>query len=315
MGRKVRLHFLICFYITTVAFGQSKNDYNVYHQTVLKAEQQIASEKYTAALTLYEELFKVYDFVFLRDYQVASQLAAITKNKEKTLTYIDLGIQAGWTFKSIKKKVLFKQYLTKEDWKTIKGKFDSLRTLYENKLNKELMVKVKKMSSKDQWNAFKVFVRFGEKAKTRYTEKKFIPHSEQQMSILKDILLTHGYPGEKLVGNGIWMSTIISHHNSISTVYNRKDTLYPSLMPKLKEALQNGQLSPYQYAIIDDWYLTSINDTTKPTYDIIRTPSLENVSKANTLRANIHIRSIALRDKLLDIQEKTGMYLYIMDIW
>lgn len=315
MGRKVLLHFLICFYITTAAFGQSKNDYNVYHKTVLKAEQKIASQEYAAALTIYEEVFKAYDFIFRRDYQVASQLAAIIKNKEKTLTYIELGIQAGWTFKSIKKKTVFKQYLTKEDWKTIKGKFPSLRISYENKLNKELMTKVKKMSSKDQWKALKALVRFGEKAQIRYAEKKFAPHSEQQMAILKDILLTQGYPGEKLVGNGVWMSTIISHHNSISTAYNRKDILYPSLMPKLKEALQNGQLSPYQYAIIDDWYLTSLNDTTKPTYGIIRTPSSENVSKTNALRANIHIRSIALRDKLLGIQEKTGMYLYIMDIW
>lgn len=315
MGRKVLIHYLICFYVTATAFGQSKNDYTVYHQTVLKAEEQIASEKYAAALTIYEQLFNEYDFVFRRDYQIASQLAAITKDKEKTLTYIDLGIQAGWTFKSIKKKALFKQYLTKEDWKIIKEKFASLRVLYEDKLDKELMIKVKKMYSKDQWNALKAFVRIGKKAQTRYAEKKFAPHSEQQIATLKNIFLTHGYPGEKLIGNGIWTSTIISHHNSISTAYNQKDTLYASLEPKLKEALQNGQLSPYQYAIIDDWYLTSINDNTKPTYGIINTPSLENVSRTNTLRTKIHIRNIALRDRLLDIQEKTGMILYITDIW
>ena len=315
MTKKLLLSYTVYLLVITFSLGQSKNDYTTYHQSVLDIEQEIIAEKYSDALLMYEQLFETYDFIFLRDYKIASQLAAYTENKEKTLAYIELGIQGGWTLKSIKKHTLLKKYLSKEDWKIIKKKYPSLVAIYEHKLNKEVQVQVKKMSAKDQWKALKALFRFSDKAQTRYSENKFAPHSEQQMAKLMDIIANHGYPGEKLVGKGYWMSTIISHHNSISTPYNQKDTLYLSLIPKLKEAIQDGSLSPYQFAIIDDWYLTSLNDDSKPNYGIIRPPSPENISKTNAPRAAIGIRTIALRDSLLTVEDKTGIRLYITDIW
>ena len=74
--------------------------------------------------------------------------------------------------------------------------------------------------------------RIGSKSQDNYAENKFAPHSEQQISELRDILLEIGYPGEKLIGNDYWVSTILSHHNSISQAYNKKDRLYPELKPQ-----------------------------------------------------------------------------------
>ncbi|WP_299685572.1 hypothetical protein [uncultured Dokdonia sp.] len=315
MIKKLLLSYFICLCTISAIIGQSKNDYTVYHQSVLQIEQKIVSEKYGDALSMYEQLFNSYDFVFIRDYKIASQLAAYTKNKEKTLAYIELAIQSGWTLKAIKKNKLFKEYLTKEDWKTLKNKYDSLVAIYEDTLNKEVQSQVKKMFAKDQWKAFKALFRFSEKAQTRYTENKFAPHSEQQIAKLMDIIAIQGYPGEQLVGKGYWTSTIISHHNSISTSYNRKDTLYPPLIPILKEAIKKGQLSPYQFVIIDDWYLTSLNDDSKPTYGIIKPLPPEHIAKTNNPRTTIGIRTIPLRDSLLTVEEKTGIRLYITDIW
>ncbi|WP_299765463.1 hypothetical protein [uncultured Dokdonia sp.] len=315
MTKKQLVFFTVYFFAIALSLGQSTTDYTIYHQNVLKTEQHIVDENYSDALFIYEQLFKTYDFIFLRDYKIASQLAAYTKNKEKTLSYIELGIQAGWSLTSIKKHTLLKKYLSKEDWKIIKKKYDSLTSIHERTLNKEVQAQVKKMYAKDQWKALKALFRFSEKAQTRYAENKFAPHSEQQIAKLMDIMATYGYPGEQLVGKGYWTSTIISHHNSISTTYNRNDTLYTTLIPVLKEAIQKGQLSPYQFAIIDDWYLTSLNDDSKPNYGIIRPPSPENVSKTNNPRAAIGIRTIALRDSLLTVEEKIGIHLYIMDIW
>ena len=275
MTLKKTFSSILCLFVMTMAWAQSKIDYTAYHQKVLEIEQLIASENYSQALTTYEQLFKTYDFVFRRDYQIASQLAAYTKDKEKTHKYIELGILGGWKLKYIKNKPLFKQFLTKEDWKVLKRTYPSLRKQYEEQLQKNVREQVKKMSSKDQWKALKALFRFSDKAQTRYAETKFAPHSEQQIAKLQNILTNYGYPGEKHVGNGVWMSTIISHHNSISTAYNRKDTLYKALRPQLQEAIQKGTLSPYQFAIIDDWYRTSINDDQTPTYGIINPPKEE----------------------------------------
>ncbi|MFC4634496.1 hypothetical protein ACFO3O_11295 [Dokdonia ponticola] len=307
--------YILSFFSLETLSATPQKEYKAYHLKVLQAEQYIASENYTEALLVYDQLCTIYDFVFLREYQIATQLAAYTEDKTKTLAYLKAAIQAGWTLKSIKKNTLLKQYLTKEDWKAIKKQYPSLRIRYENSLETSVRQQVKKMYSKDQWKAIKALFRFSSKAQDRYAEKKFAPHSEQQIAQLSEILSRYGYPGERLIGTGDWMATILSHHNSISTAYNKKDTLYPSLIPQFKEAIKNGQLSPYQFASIDDWYRTCINDPSKATYGILNTPSPENRSKTDVLRAQIHIRSIAVRDALLRIEEKTGMVLYITDIW
>tara|TARA_R110000744_G_scaffold152199_9_gene266076 strand:+ start:2298 stop:2483 length:186 start_codon:yes stop_codon:yes gene_type:complete len=39
------------------------------------AEELISQEKYEDALTQYEKLFNEYDFIFLRDYKIASQIS------------------------------------------------------------------------------------------------------------------------------------------------------------------------------------------------------------------------------------------------
>lgn len=39
------------------------------------SEDLISQEKYEDALTQYEKLFNEYDFIFLRDYKIASQIS------------------------------------------------------------------------------------------------------------------------------------------------------------------------------------------------------------------------------------------------
>ena len=105
----------------------------------------------------------------------------------------------------------------------------------------------------DQKIALKVFLRIGEKNRTKYAMKKFAPHSEKVLARLNEILIEDGYPGEKLIGNSWWTSVNLSHHNSIDTEYTMRDTLYLNLRPKLENALAKGELHPKEYAIIEDW--------------------------------------------------------------
>lgn len=55
--------------------AERKQDYMNYHQNIIKAEKLIANEEYKEALLIYEQVFSSYDFIFLKEYQVATQLA------------------------------------------------------------------------------------------------------------------------------------------------------------------------------------------------------------------------------------------------
>ena len=292
--------------------ANDSTNYTQYHLQVINAEEFIASENYQEALQLYEDLFERYEFIFLRDYQRAVQVAHYLGDQQKTAMLMRHAILAGWSSKSIRKNKFLSSYRKSSYWKNLEKEYKSLRLRYESALNQQLQKRVQNMFSKDQKKALGALFKLSSEAQDRYGEMKFAPHSRKQMRELIDILESFGYPGEQIIGNDIWMATILSHHNSISQDYVKKDTLYPSIKPMLLRSLENGQISPYELALIDEWYLTVKSGwSAEKGYGILNPPSDQNLKEFNTLRKEIFLRSIDLRNRLVDIENKTGMDLYL----
>lgn len=225
-----------------------------------------------------------------------------------------MGVAAGWELKAIKKNDFLAPLTKGNFWKNLKRKHKKLKQDYAFPINEELKEKVKKMYSKDQWKAFGAIFRFSSKAQDRYAENKFAPHSEGQMEKLKEILKSHGYPGQKLIGNDFWMSTIISHHNSISENYNGQDSLYALIKPLLTQSLERGEISPDELALIEEWSYSTLNNG-KTKYALLDAPDKENWESVNKARLEIGLRTIEVRNRLIDIQESTGMDFYLRQGW
>lgn len=286
-------------------------DYGIYHRTVGEAEARLADQQYEEALALYKQLINNQNFVFSKEYKVATQLAFHLGKTDEAFGYLKKGIAGGWTMKSIKNNRFLRQFQSYPDWKAIEKQYPSLRQAYQKRINPEVRETVKKMAGKDQWKALGALFTFGSKGQDRYAEKTFAPHSEKQVAKLFEIIDQYGYPGEKLIGNNSWASIILSHHNSISEEYARKDTLYPNIRPKLLHAMQLGQVSPYEFAMIETWYL-AVNSGHKDKgfgyLDRVLTES-ERVN-ANQLRRAIGLCSVETMNRLIDMQQKTGIDLY-----
>ena len=318
MIQPTKISTLIVILMVFLSFGIKSNtvdDYGAYHHKVIEAETFIATEAYDKALMLYEQLFADYEFVFLRECQVAAQLAYFNGQSKLAILYVRRGIRSGWELKSLKKNRLLSELLKDDLWKSLEREYPELRRQYESNLNQDLRKEVKSMFSKDQKKALKALFRFGSKAQVKYAENKFAPHSEEQMAMLSAILETHGYPGERLIGNNVWMSVILSHHNSISTRYNNRDTIYPELRPKIVQAIRDGQITPYEFATIDDWYRSTKYERKRASYGILDPPIDSLLWQTNTLRESIFARPYALRNSLVKIEEKTGMDFYMSDRW
>ncbi len=295
----------------TKSSDESNQDYTQYHHQVIEAEQLIVGQKYKEALLMYDEIFNAYDFVFLNEYQVATQLAVAVNDHEKAIKYLQEGIEAGWTLKSIKKNEYLKKMQEGPEWKSIRQSYKQKRKAYETGLNQVVRKKVKKMFSRDQWKAIGALFTFSSKAQDRYAEKKFAPHSEAQMSKLMSILNEYGYPGEKMIGNNFWMATILSHHNSISQAYVKADTLFQFVKPYLLRAIKSGQMSPWEFALVDDWYKAVKSERKEVGYGFLNSLTKEELPKSNELREAIGLRSIEIRNGLIDIENLTGMNFYI----
>ncbi|UBM59988.1 hypothetical protein LAG90_04905 [Marinilongibacter aquaticus] len=293
--------------------SEAPQDYGEYHQQIQQAEIAIAKAKFQEALQIYTELFHAFDFIFLRDYKIAAQLALHLNEKEKAFEFIQKGIAAGWDLKNLKQNTFLAKLRHEPEWESIENNYAERRQDYLESLDQFTREQVHEMFKLDQKRAFGAFIRVFDKAQEKYAIRKFAPHSEKQMEKLVQILEERGYPGERLIGNNFWMSTVLSHHNSITTNYAKKDSLYPFIRPKLIEAIDKGQISPYEFALIDDWYITVSANRTQTGYGYLIPPSPANLTETNALREQIGLRSVALRNTLVDVQEETGMDFYLPD--
>lgn len=287
-----------------------------YHKEVIRCEQLISESRFKEAVDGFDSLFNQYDFVFLRDCKLATELCVFENDLELGFRFMRLGISNGWTLKSIKKNKNLKICRDDPAWQSILSEYDSLHKRYLERLNYPLKDQVHEMYKKDQKKALGAFVRIGQKSKIKYAEHKFAPHSEKQLDQLNEILDEYGYPGERFIGNNWKTSTIFSHHNSISVPYNSKDTIYAYLKPKLIVALENGEISLHEIAIIEDWRTAVLNGHNLTSYGFLGAIPNDSVLEiVNKNRAAIGLRSIALRNTLIDIENETGMNLYLPKDW
>lgn len=315
--RKMRILTTLISLLPILSFSNptsnESEDYKKYHEQINKAEKFISREQFQEALNLYNDVFNSFDFVFVKDYKIAAQLSLYLNDKKNAFEIIKKGIAGGWDLKSLKRNNYLSKLQNEPEWKLVKEGYLELRKKYLERIDDGTREKVNKMFKMDQKKALGALFRIGDKAQERYAIKKFAPHSENQLKKFIEILEDQGYPGEQLIGNNFWMSTILSHHNSITTEYVNKDTLYNFIKPKLIKAIGKGQISPYEFAMIDDWYIAVSSDRTRTGYGFLNPPLSSTLTETDKLRQRIGLRTIELRNKLVDVEKKTGMNFYLPD--
>lgn len=288
-----------------------KDDYSDYHAEVYKAEELIAQELFDEALEIYRKLFETYDFIFVRDYKIATQIAWHQGLEKEAYDYLRLGIAAGWELKSIERNKFLKGLRQKQEWSGIKSEFDSIREIYNQNINQEVRAEVRQMSLKDQRKGLGAAFRLGPESKDRFSENKFAPLNEKHVLRLLEIIEKNGFPGEKLVGYEPWGQGILSRHNSISQAYCKSDTLYQFVKPILLSSIKKGNLSPASFAWIDDWFITVESGWSKASYGYVKGLKENEITNCNEMRKQIGLRKVETRNQLIDIQNKTQIDFYL----
>lgn len=288
--------------------AETPEDYLQYHLKISQAEELIAEGSFYGAIQVYEEVFKSYPFVFLRDYKNATQIAWHLGDETKALEFVRLGITGGWEMKQIKKHNFLNGLAETAGFKTVKKQYDSLRAVYLDRINSDLRWEVRKMSWRDQWMAIKGLLRFSEKSQAKWGEKRFAPKNEERLRRLLDIINQYGYPGEKLIGNEVWMMGIVSRRNQFSAEFNQSDTVYQGLKPILYTSISKGEMLPAIFASIDDWYITIKSSWQTGSYGFLAELKPEDIPRSNKLREKIGLRSVEVHNALIDVQNQTGMW-------
>ena len=116
----------------------AQENYLNYHSKVIECEQLIVEGKYTLAIDTFDSLFSQFDFLFLRDINVATELSTYEKDYKSGLKFIRLGIKAGWTLESINKNDNLKSLREQPEWRKVIATYDSLHTIYLSRLNLQI---------------------------------------------------------------------------------------------------------------------------------------------------------------------------------
>ncbi len=305
--------FILCPGALLIGQSEDSRDYFTYHSRVNQAEVHLSQGHFEQALNAYEEIFETYDFVFGRDYKIAVQLALYQKEDKRALEFLQKAFRNGLDLKEVRKLPSLKKLRTTPGWANLENSYDSLSAASPNPVDLPTREMVRSMYKKDQKKAMGALLRIGDKAQIAYAEKTFAPHSEKQLTQLKGIISRGGYPGEKRIRNDYWASTILSHHNSISRAYNQKDSLYPKLKPLLLQALKDGDISPYELAMIEDWKIATVSAWSEPGYGYLNAPKAATLHHTDSLRQAIGLRSVALRNQLVAQEAETGMDFFLPD--
>ena len=82
------------------------------------------------------------------------------------------------------------------------------------------------------------------------------------------------------------------------------------------KALKRGELSPYELAQIEDWKIAGLSGHELSACGFIgKIPNTTELKTVNENRSEIGLRSIELRNNLIDIEKSTGLNLYLPKGW
>ncbi|GAB3234131.1 hypothetical protein J0A67_20485 [Algoriphagus aestuariicola] len=297
-----------------VFFSAEGQDYLDYHRSVRAIEASLLQEEWEEALALTLRLERDFEFLFKKDLKIALQLAYRVGDSVSFRRFSGKAFERGWDWKKAKKELR-----DNSDFEL--GLGDSLKSISKRTRRipvpyPEIREQVKRLFIQDQWQALGGLFTFSAERQDRYAEKKFAPKAKKRVEEIRSIMDQVGYPGEMLIGNSVWASTILSHYNSISERFAKADTLYPALKDSLRRDLGLGKISPFEFTLIDNWYQSIVSGRQVESYGILeREVSDEALPMVDTNRLAVGLPTVADYNRLLDLQEKNGIRLFFGEAW
>ena len=310
----MRIQLFLLLAIFQISLLVNAQDYDAYQGVCREIENTLLRQDWEEALEGYRQLRRDYDFLFGKDLKIALQLAYRTGDSVSFQRFSQETFARGWKWKRAKKELKMNPDFASgmgRELKSFARKAEPPAFPYP-----EMREQVKRLFVQDQWQALGALFTFSSEKQDRYAERKIAPKARERVEEISEIIKQVGYPGEMLVGNSIWTSTILSHYNSISEKFVKEDTLYPVLRNSLRKELGLGRISPFEFAMIDNWYQSVGSGREIESYGILEGEvSEDSISTVDANRLAVGLPGIYNYNRLLELQSKSGIRLFFGEAW
>lgn len=257
-------HFLLPILLLSQLLSFSQSNYLGYHQKCRLAEKQFIENDTLGCVKTYSQVFDSYETLFPRDCFMAAQIAHKFGLDSIAIQFVLKGIPFGlnpdFFLDTTSMKYQIADLKNTQYWNEITQQYDSLRSIYVNKVDWELKGELMKLIQIDQdWRRrnntwFVQIMRPG-------LERKFDKVNKQHVLILDSIFKEKGYPGTWMIGIGDSIGED-SKYASFATInlsdlpniiLYHYDSTYQKYGEFLFEELKKGHISPRVYAMIRDF--------------------------------------------------------------
>lgn len=298
----------------TPLFGQT--NYFEYHESINQAEEYFSNEQFDEAIVVYDKVFQKYDYVYVKDYLIAAQIAILINSEETAFRYLEEAMKSGYTSESMEKFPLFHELINTEEWNILKSKEDKFRKEYLSKIDFDLLVE------------------FSERYRNEQDTKSAKDQSEYKTNVIsnfnriKFLMDSFYFPSEKRIGldnsriapNKRNKTSGLSDYSAgnskvIPTLLHYDNPITEIGIDKFIESIELGDLHPRQFAQIFTFeknYMSRINDDkniNKPdlpdyTFNFPFGVNSDNVEKVNLDRKKIGICSVEIDRKKRSVAKK-----------
>lgn len=269
-------------------------NYFEYHKQINFAEEHVGNEQFSKALDIYNAVFGAYDYVFVKDYVIAAQIALLVNSEQKVSEYLERAIIEGYQCVCVERNPIFKDYITTNSWSAIKSREKEYRKNYYSRIRTDLLIEFSKRFKYEQ------------DTKTEYEDrKKYKANVISNYNRIKSLMDSLVFPSERIIGldqsniprsdNGL-SDCSLGNSKVIVTLLHYDNPITDIGIDSFKKAIELGFLHPKEFAAIFNFEKNNYSRITK---DI-------NINKAN-LPNNFNWKAIGMnvkRQKFLDASYK-----------
>lgn len=239
-------------------------DYFRYQRQLNRVDEDVLDARWTEAMQRMDSLEAEYAFIYARHCIKGLQLAVIANDSLRMETWLRRCFLRGVPLWLIRSNPLMGQSLQYANIRTVALQFDSLHQQYLNSLHQPLVRLLDSLIIIDQRLTEKV--NDGFVVLRPFYGLSWLHNNKRQYRVLREVIATHGFPGERLVGISFWQLDSATSYNEFSfwgpdlretrvrtmllhCFSSPRDDLNELLLP----AVEQGYLPAYQYGAFNDF--------------------------------------------------------------
>lgn len=240
---------VLLFAFSTTIYGQG---YLNYHKSIASAEELLVKGDYKASLSIYDSLFKEYDFSFSKDCYLAAQIAGYINADNQCYHFLIKGFQCGLPENCLLLNAILKQWRDRNPALNFTTTdIDSFHKIYLSNIQLPVREKLQMMFNEDQ-------IKMKQSKLNIYNEHgilkdELFPFWDSLYREIKKMTSEYGFPAEKIAGcDSSKTYKVVTKNLSAYFILIHYRNIEKEFLKQMESEIDKGNITPEEYGALSD---------------------------------------------------------------